>query len=156
MELSNNERRMLKSMLSKPEKIWHLDELLTACAWDDQAHVAGAGGSLANSGFITETEQRSKLWRLASEGSAAAENGLLEQRIWDWLSVQEKDSGMKDLQDSGVVGKKEAGAGVGLIKDLGIQLIAGKFVIPNVTEAITATLETVSYTHLTLPTICSV
>ncbi|MBS72070.1 MAG: phenylalanine--tRNA ligase subunit alpha [Thermoplasmata archaeon] len=141
MELSNNERRMLKSMLSKPEKIWHLDELLTACAWDDQAHVAGAGGSLANSGFITETEQRSKLWRLASEGSAAAENGLLEQRIWDWLSVQEKDSGMKDLQDSGVVGKKEAGAGVGLIKDLGIQLIAGKFVIPNVTEAITATLE---------------
>ena len=93
MELSNNERRMLKSMLSKPEKIWHLDELLTACAWDDQAHVAGAGGSLANSGFITETEQRSKLWRLASEGSAAAENGLLEQRIGIGFQFKKKIPG---------------------------------------------------------------
>ena len=77
---------MLKVMRSETEKIWQLSELLTACEWDDQAHVAGAGGTLAEAGLVTQTEQRSKIWRLAAEGHAAAENGLLEQRIWNWLT----------------------------------------------------------------------
>ena len=78
MELSNNERRMLKAMRIKPDEVWQLDELLDACEWNDQAHVAGAGGSLSESGLVIQTEERSKIWRLAEEGNNAAENGLLE------------------------------------------------------------------------------
>jgi len=141
MELSNNERRMLKVMRSETEKIWQLSELLTACEWDDQAHVAGAGGTLTEAGLVTQTEQRSKIWRLAAEGHAAAENGLLEQRIWNWLSTQEEKVGMQDLQSSSIIENREAGAGIGLLKDLGIQLIGGQFEVPSATGAIEATLE---------------
>jgi phenylalanyl-tRNA synthetase alpha chain len=141
MELSNNERRMLKAMLAEPERVWDLAPLLESCGWNDQAHVAGAGGSLAESGLVKQTEERSKIWRLATEGQAAAESGLLEQRIWDWLSQQEAQVGMKELQSSGVVEKRESGAGIGLLKDLGIQLERGQFVVPSSTGAITATLE---------------
>jgi len=141
VELTNNERRMLKAMLAEPAQVWELAPLLESCGWDDQAHVAGAGGSLAEYGLVNQTEERSKIWRLAPEGQAAAENGLLEQRIWDWLSQQEGKVGMKELQSSDVVEKRESGAGIGLLKDLGIQLERGQFVVPSTTGAITATLE---------------
>ena len=68
MELSNNERRMLRAMREKPSEVWELDDLLAACEWNDQAHVAGAGGTLSESGLILQNEQRSKIWSLASEG----------------------------------------------------------------------------------------
>ena len=141
MELSNNERRMLKAMRGKPNEVWQLDELLDACEWKDQAHVAGAGGTLFESELVIQTEQRSKIWRLASEGDNAAKNGLLEQRIWNWLSEQEGRVGMQDLQKANVIEKREAGAGIGLLKDLGIQLLMGQFEIPSATGAIEATLE---------------
>ena len=141
MELSNNERRMLKAMRGKPNEVWQLDELLDACEWKDQAHVAGAGGTLFESELVIQKEQRSKIWRLASEGDNAAKNGLLEQRIWNWLSEQEGDVGMQDLQKANVVEKREAGAGIGLLKDLGIQLLKGQFEIPSATGAIEATLK---------------
>lgn len=132
---------MLKAMLAEPERVWDLAPLLESCGWDDQAHVAGAGGSLAESGLVHQTEKRSKIWRLATEGKAAAESGLLEQRIWGWLSQQEEQVGMKELQSSDVVEKRESGAGIGLLKDLGIQLERGQFVVPSSTGAITATLK---------------
>ena len=47
MELSNNEKRMLKALRSRPTDIWTLDEVLAACQWDDQAYVAGSGLALA-------------------------------------------------------------------------------------------------------------
>jgi phenylalanyl-tRNA synthetase alpha chain len=141
MELSNNERRMLKAMLTKSNEIWKLNDLLTVCGWADQAHVAGAGGALAEAGLVTQTEQRSKVWRLASEGESAATNGLLEQRIWNWISTQEGEVGMQDLQNAEVIEKREAGAGIGLLKDLGIQLVGGQLVVPSATGAIEATLE---------------
>ena len=42
-DLGNNERRMLKAMLTHPDSAWTLPQLLEACDWKDQAHVAGAG-----------------------------------------------------------------------------------------------------------------
>ncbi|MBC8437954.1 MAG: phenylalanine--tRNA ligase subunit alpha, partial [Euryarchaeota archaeon] len=105
------------------------------------AHVAGAGGSLTESGLLTQTENRTNFWRLAATGQEAAENGLLEERIWGWLSAQTGEVGMKELQSAGVVEKREAGAGIGLLKDLGIQLERGNFVVPSTIGAITATLE---------------
>lgn len=141
MDLTNSERRMLKAMQSDAGREWELRPLLTACDWNDQAHVAGAGGSLAESGLLVQTESRTTLWRLAPTGKEAAEQGLLEVRIWGWLSSQDEEVGMKNLQSSGVVEKREAGAGIGLLKDLGIQLEKGNFVLPAATAAITATLE---------------
>ena len=81
MELSNNGRRMLKAMRDEPSKTWNLIDLLSACDWTDQAHVAGAGAALSEAGLVHQTEARTTLWKLATEGVAAAENGLLEQRI---------------------------------------------------------------------------
>ena len=48
---------------------------------------------------------------------------------------------MKELQASGIVEKHEAGIGVGLMKDLGVSLEKGSFVIPEASGAIEATLE---------------
>jgi phenylalanyl-tRNA synthetase alpha chain len=140
LELSNNGRRMLKAMREEASKTWNLTDLLTACEWTDQAHVAGAGAALAEAGLVNQSESRTTLWKLASEGIAAAENGLLEQRIWDWLSDQSGSPGMKELQASDAVAKKEAGIGVGLLKELGVQLTQGKFDVPGNTAAIEATL----------------
>ena len=140
MELSNNGRRMLKAMREEPSKTWNLTDLLSACDWTDQAHVAGAGAALSEAGLVNQTEARTTLWKLATEGVAAAENGLLEQRIWEWLSEQSGSPGMAELQASEAVAKNEAGIGVGLLKDLGVQLIQGKFEVPGNTGAIVATL----------------
>ena len=52
VELSNNEKRMLKALRSRPTDIWTLDEVLTACQWDDQAYVAGSGLALAEHGLV--------------------------------------------------------------------------------------------------------
>ena len=52
MELSNNEKRMLKALRSRPDEPWGLDEVLAECGWDDQAHVAGAGLGLAENGLV--------------------------------------------------------------------------------------------------------
>ena len=40
VELSNNEKRMLKALRSRPTDVWGLDEVLAACNWEDQAHAA--------------------------------------------------------------------------------------------------------------------
>ncbi|HIC23383.1 MAG TPA: hypothetical protein EYO84_08155, partial [Planctomycetes bacterium] len=111
MELSNNGRRMLKAMREEPSKTWNLTDLLSACDWTDQAHVAGAGAALSEAGLVSQTEARTTLWKLAPEGITAAKNGLLEQRIWDWLSEQSGSPGMAELQTSEAVAKNEAGIG---------------------------------------------
>ena len=51
-DLGNNERRMLKAMLTEPKSVWTLPKLLEACDWKDQAHVAGAGLNLQDAGIL--------------------------------------------------------------------------------------------------------
>ena len=119
MELSNNEKRMLKALRSRPSDTWGLDEVLAACDWDDQVHAAGAGLALAENGLVEIDSTKTTIWTLGPEGVAAVENGLLEQRIWDWLEGQSEGArGMKDLQASGVTSKQETGIGIGLLKGL--------------------------------------
>ena len=43
MTLGNNEKRMLRALLSNPEGEWNLNEILDVTEWTDQVHVAGAG-----------------------------------------------------------------------------------------------------------------
>ena len=49
--LDNREKRML-SVLQGREGAWTLDEVLSACNWDDQAYVATAGHGLSNHGLV--------------------------------------------------------------------------------------------------------
>ena len=77
MNLANNERRMLKGMLSEPKNKWTLDQLLSVTGWDDQVHVAGAGKSLQEEGLVEIKESTSRLVSLGSEGKKAVHDSLL-------------------------------------------------------------------------------
>ena len=89
MNLANNERRMLKGMLSEPKKKWTLDQLLSVTGWDDQVHVAGAGKGLQEEGLVEIEESTSRLVSLGSEGKKAVDDRLLESRLWDWIRNQD-------------------------------------------------------------------
>ena len=83
-ELSNNDKAMLKAMLTDSGREWDIQQLLDITGWKDQVHVAGSGKSLSESGLVTVTENSVKLISLDSEGKKALESGLLEERIWNW------------------------------------------------------------------------
>ena len=69
MDLGNNERRMLRVMLSEPPRSWSLEQLLSATGWDDQVHVAGAGAGLEKAGLVEVSEERVYSVSLGQEGS---------------------------------------------------------------------------------------
>ena len=127
MDIGNNERRMLRAMLSDPSKEWALEELLSETGWDDQVHVAGSGAALEKVGLVSVTEHRGAVVSLGEEGERASKDGLLEARIWDWLVSQKpEDRTMSAL--SSALERHEAGPGVGLLKALGVTLEAGTLV----------------------------
>ena len=102
MNIGNNERRLLKVMLSEPSKSWNLEELLSNTGWSDQVHVAGAGKSLEESGLVEVEESRTTMISLGDKGANALEEGLLESRLWDWISNQPPESrNMSSLISSG-------------------------------------------------------
>jgi phenylalanyl-tRNA synthetase alpha chain len=108
-----------------------LDQLLQACDWTDQAYVAGAGLELADAALVRITENESKVVHLGPTGESAHANGLLEVRLWQWLSNQEQTSrSIADLNSAGF-DKSESGPGIGLLKKLGIGLERGSFVVPE-------------------------
>ena len=128
--LLNPERRMLRAMQSRGQHKWTLSEILSECNWNDQAVAVGAGHGLTNAGFAKTNEINSETIRLAEEGKKAIENGLLEARLWKWISESDSPN-MGDLQAQ--FERHEAGPGVGLLKRLGVQLENGIFVSPNPT-----------------------
>ena len=91
-ELGNNERRMLRAMLSNPESTWSLNELLEACEWTDQAHVAGAGLALNEAGMVEIQEVTTRLITLGEEGRKALNEGLLESRLFTWIRINPMNS----------------------------------------------------------------
>ena len=142
--LGNPERRLLKAMQTQgTDKSWSMDDILSACGWDDQAKAAGAALGLVQAGFAEVDKHSTTIWSLGPEGKAALENGLLEERLWNWLSGQpEGNRAMSDLQSSGVVEKHETGIGIGLLKGLGISIEAGNLVLPEDSSAIKAEIQT--------------
>ena len=60
--MSNNERTLLKFMLSEPSKNWLLEELLEGTGWDDQVHVAGSGKALSELGLVEVKEETCLLY----------------------------------------------------------------------------------------------
>ena len=122
MTLGNNEKKMLRCMRSKQKHVWTLEELLEITHWKDQVHVAGAGKSLDENGFVETIEKHMKFVTLGSEGIKAIENGLLEERIWNWMISQtEKKRTMNELFDAGFE-RYEAGPGIGLLKSIGVSI----------------------------------
>ncbi len=128
MSLSNNERRMLRAMLSDASRTWNLTDLLEATGWSDQVHIAGAGTGLAEAGLLEISESIASTVSLGSEGEKAAKAGLLESRIWDWM--QDAAASERTMQGLFAAGfeRHEAGPGVGLLKAMGVRVEAGALV----------------------------
>ena len=68
MDMSNNDRTMLKSMLTDPNRKWTIDNLLESTGWNDQVHVAGSGQSLSELGLVAIHESKIRTVSLDSEG----------------------------------------------------------------------------------------
>tara|TARA_B110000444_G_scaffold261258_1_gene312150 strand:+ start:2937 stop:4421 length:1485 start_codon:yes stop_codon:yes gene_type:complete len=122
LNLLNPERRMLLKMQQNEQTKWSLEELLAACDWTDQAVAVGAGHGLENHGFVSVEEHVTTEIRLDSEGENALASGLLEQRLWNWMTAGSEPS-MRALQ--GEFERHEAGPGVGLLKQLGVSIEGG-------------------------------
>ena len=121
-------------MRSKEQHIWTLEELLQITQWKDQVHVAGAGKSLDENEFVETIEKHMKFVTLGSEGIKAIENGLLEERIWNWMISQtEKKRTMSELFNAGFE-RYEAGPGIGLLKSIGVSIENGIFTFDNEKE----------------------
>ena len=131
MDLGNNERRMLRAMLSDSAREWTLEQLLSETGWEDQVHVAGAGKKLEEEGLLVLSEFSSRMVSLGDEGQRASENGLLESRLWDWMSELDVEKRtMKSLMSSDFE-RAETGPGIGILKGLGIEIESGTFVISD-------------------------
>ena len=108
--------------------------------WTDQVHVAGAGQALNEEGLVEITESSSRTVALGPEGVNAATNGLLEERIWNWLlQSKESERNMQGLFSAGFE-RYEAGPGVGLLKSLGVKVESGSFVWQD-EDGVSATIE---------------
>ena len=136
--LLNPERRMLHIMQQNQSKgKWTLSEVLQACDWNDQAIAVGAGHGLQNYGFVSVEEIVHREIRLDVEGKSATAHGLLEQRLWAWMQGQSNPT-MQDLQEA--FERHEAGPGVGLLKQLGVQIEQGELRAKDANQ-ITQTIE---------------
>ena len=121
-------------MRSKEQHVWTLEELLEITQWKDQVHVAGAGKSLDENEFVETIEKHMKFVTLGSEGLKAIGNGLLEERIWNWMISQtEKKRTMSELFNAGFE-RYEAGPGIGLLKSIGVSIENGIFTFDNEKE----------------------
>ena len=127
MNIGNNERKMLRLMLSKPSLKWKLEDLLKGTGWTDQVHVAGSGGHLNELGLVEIIEDKNSTVSLGTEGLRSLEQGLLESRLWNWLlSNNPENRTMKNLLDSDFE-RHETGPGVGILKGLGVSINQGVF-----------------------------
>ncbi|MBK70577.1 MAG: phenylalanine--tRNA ligase subunit alpha [Euryarchaeota archaeon] len=129
--MSNNERTLLKFMLSEPSRTWSLDELLSGAGWDDQVHVAGSGTALSELGLVSINEEIEAFVSLGEEGVKAHQEGLLEFRIWNCLSsLPLSERTMNRLFEEGFE-RHEAGPGIGLLKSLGLSINSGRLVVED-------------------------
>ena len=129
-ELTNPEKRMLRIMQDRAGD-WTLEEVLKACNWDDQAIAVSAGHGLSNHGLVKIKESSNRDVILGSEGEKAVNEGLLEERLWNFIR-ENKTATMADLSSN--FERHETGPGIGLLKGLGVSLEGGKFSCQNPDE----------------------
>ena len=134
MEFGNNELIMLKAMLTNPSKDWTLDSLFEQTGWDDQVHIAGAGNVLSELKYVEINEEVTSLISLGQEGKNSLEIGLLESRLWSWITNNDENERTLSNLLSSDFSRSETGPGIGLLKGLGIEIIEGKFSYENMEE----------------------
>ena len=131
MEFGNNELIMLKAMLTNPSKDWTLDSLFEQTGWDDQVHIAGAGNVLSELKYVDINEEVTSLISLGQEGKNSLEIGLLESRLWSWITNNDENERTLSNLLSSDFSRSETGPGIGLLKGLGIEIIEGKYSYEN-------------------------
>ena len=76
LDLGNNERIMLKAMLSDSERPWTMGEILSATDWEDQVFAAGAGKTLEEAGLLPALHERHTAQIAARGPGSIAEPGI--------------------------------------------------------------------------------
>jgi len=129
--LGNNERKMLKAMITKPQKVWSLEEILTTTGWEDQVFVAGAGKSLEEEGLVYIEEVHRNFVSLGQEGLKAYQEGLLESRLWEWVSSRDLEDRTMNALASSKFDRSETGPGIGILKGLGVNIDSGNLIFSD-------------------------
>ena len=124
LSLTNPERRLLSKMQGTSNH-WTVQEVLSACEWNDQAVAVGAGEGLANLGLVEQNINSKTTVQIGKNGIEAIENGLLESRLWSWICGN-KEATMSGLSQN--FERSEAGPGIGLLKKLGVSIEGGALV----------------------------
>ena len=129
--LSNNERTMLRAMIKEPDKVWDLEDILTSTGWEDQVFVAGAGKSLEEEGLVSIEEVHRNFVSLGQEGLKANQDGLLESRLWNWISSRDLEARTMNALMSSKFDRSETGPGIGILKGLGVSIDSGNLVFSD-------------------------
>ena len=129
--LGNNERTMLRAMITEPQKVWNLEEILTITGWEDQVFVAGAGKSLEEEGLVNIEEEQRNFVSLGQEGLKANQEGLLESRLWEWVSLRDPEDRTMNALMSSKFDRSETGPGIGILKGLGVSIDSGNLVFSD-------------------------
>ena len=133
-ELTNPELLLLRAIIEEGSQHIPIDAVMV----DDQAIVVTASHGLKQHGLLTIDESIEIGYELGVEGEHALEHGLLENRIWEWISTQ-KNPTMQGLNNA--FERHEAGPGVGLLKQLGVTIDNGTFCAANPTAIPTIIIE---------------
>ena len=117
LALTNPERRLLAKMQGTSED-WDVEKVLSSCDWNDQAVAVSAGEGLFNKGLLMQNTTSSSSVILGGLGEVALTEGLLEERLWNWIqSTESPNMGLLSQNFE----RSEAGPGIGLLKKLEFQ-----------------------------------
>lgn len=128
--LTAPERRLLRAMRAQEVEAWPLAAVLEACGTDDQAVAVGAGSGLTDLGLAQVSEVTTTWCTLDTIGRDSLD-GLLEERLLDWIEGQGGSTSIAALTTSGIADRKEMGAGIGLLRSLGASMVNGQIHLPE-------------------------
>lgn len=136
LALTNPERRLLAKMQGTSDD-WDVEKVLSSCDWNDQAIAVSAGEGLFNKGLLMQNTTSSSSVVLGGLGEVALAEGLLEERLWNWIQSTESPN-MGSLSQN--FERSEAGPGIGLLKKLGVSIEGGVLVASD-SDSVTKEIE---------------
>ena len=90
---------------------------------------------LTDRGLASLSEEESVLVKLGVEGHKAARDGLLEMRMLEWLQSRDpQNRSMAAISED--FDKTEAGAGVGILRSMGVRIVGGRLEAPDMQGAL--------------------
>ena len=134
MGLDNREKRIMAILRDSTAPLG-VSSLSEKTGWTDQAHVVGAAMGLTERGLASLSEEESVLVKLGVEGHNAARDGLVEMRMLNWLQSREpQNRSMASISED--FDKTEAGAGVGILRSMGVRIVGGMLEVPDMQGAL--------------------